>query len=421
MDGTTKLVKKIYASRFAKLLPWIVCSLAAFFYFYELCLRVALGTMVPEVRGSLGITTAQLGLLSAFYYYAYTPMQVVAGAFIDRMGPRRLLILMVCLCALGSVAFGVADGFMLAALAQLLIGFASAFAFVGVLKLASNWLPIKYFSLISGLTTSLGMVGAMISNIFIAYLLRDMSWREVWYIFAGLGIALMVVFYLMCVNRPAGKSLSTNLQWQEIKSDFFLMIKSKFFWVNAVVGGLLYFPTTSFASLWGIPFLMESYSIDKVAASTVVSMIFFGWAVGGPIAGWLSTNYVSKRVLIINGSLLALLLMVIVILPLNFSLSTLGILLFLFGVVSSVEVLVFEIAAKLFEGRSAGTVASLTNFILMLVCTILQPVIGLFLTQHSSADQYRLALSIIPAGLLVALIMSFFLYHEHAPSHELKR
>jgi len=37
-----------------------------------------------------------------------------------------------------------------------------------------------------------------------------------------------------------------------------------------------------------------------------------------------------------------------------------------------------NLAAKLFDGRSAGTVASLTNFILMLVCTVLQPVIGLF-------------------------------------------
>ena len=412
MEGTTALVKKIYSSRFARLLPWIVCSLAAFFYFYELCLRVALGTMVPEVKASLGINAAQLGILSAFYYYAYTPMQVVAGAFIDRVGPRRLLIGMVFFCAVGSVAFGAADGFFLAAAAQLLIGFASAFAFVGVLKLASNWLPIKYFSLISGLTTSLGMVGAMISNIMIAYWLRDMSWREVWYIFAIIGLVLMVVFYLMCVNRPAGKSISSNLQWQEIKNDFFLMIRSRFFWVNAIVGGLLYFPTTSFASLWGIPFVMETYGLDKVAASTVVSMIFFGWAVGGPIAGWLSTHYIKKRILIINGSLLALILMILIIMPFNFSLSTLGILLFLFGVVSSAEVLVFEIAAKLFEGRSAGTVASMTNFILMLVCTLLQPVSGLFLHDGSVANDYRLALSIIPVGLFIALVLSFFLYHE---------
>src|SRR3990167_11237303 len=98
----TTLVKRLHASRYAIFLPWIVCSLAAFFYFYELCLRVALGTMVPEVRESLNISIGQIGVLSAFYYYAYTPMQIVAGVFIDRLGPRRLLIVMVFFCALGS-------------------------------------------------------------------------------------------------------------------------------------------------------------------------------------------------------------------------------------------------------------------------------------------------------------------------------
>ncbi|OGO91392.1 MAG: hypothetical protein A3F10_07595 [Coxiella sp. RIFCSPHIGHO2_12_FULL_42_15] len=410
----TTLVKRLHASRYAIFLPWIVCSLAAFFYFYELCLRVALGTMIPEVQSTLNISVGQIGIISAFYYYAYTPMQIAAGAVIDRVGPRKLLISMVLLCALGSVAFAMANDFILAAAAQFFIGFASAFAFIGVLKLASNWLPIKYFSLISGLTTSLGMIGAMLSNIIIAFLLRDMSWREVWYIFAAFGVMLMVVFYFFCVNRPAitKKVKNTTLQWGEIKADCVLMIKSPFFWVNAIIGGLLYFPTTSFASLWGIPYIMAVYGIDKIEASTIVSMIFFGWAVGGPMAGWLSANYIKKRTLLINGSLLALLLICLALLPIHFSPTMLSVILFLFGVASSVEVLVFEVAAKLFDGRSAGTVASLTNFILMLVCTVLQPVIGLFIDHNSSVSEFRFAMLIIPIGLFIAFLMSFFAYNE---------
>lgn len=414
--NATTLVEKIATSRYGVLLPWIVCSLAALFYFYELCLRVALGTMVPEVRTALNITVGQVGIISAFYYYAYTPMQIAAGALIDRLGPRKLLISMVFLCALGSAAFAFSEHFISAAIAQFLIGFASAFAFVGVLKLASNWLPIKYFSLISGLTTSLGMVGAMLSNIIIAYLLRDTTWRGVWYIFSGFGIILMIVFFLMCVNNPASqraknKALVT-LEWTQIKSDFILMVKSPFFWINAIIGGLLYFPTTSFASLWGIPYVMTVYDLDKVTASTVVSMIFFGWAVGGPIAGWLSANFVKKRVLLIVGSMLATLLITLALLPIRLSLTELAIILFLFGVVSSVEVLVFEIAANFFQGRSAGTAASLTNFILMLVCTVLQPVIGLLLNHTRTANEYRLSMIVIPVGLLLALLMAIFMYAE---------
>jgi len=414
-SDATVLFRKIHASRLAVILPWIICSLAAFFYFYELCLRVALGTMVPEVQASLNISMGQIGLLSTFYYFAYTPMQIAAGALVDRVGPRKLLISMIFLCAIGSFVFGYTNLYLLAAFAQFCIGFASAFAFVGVLKLASNWLPAKYFGIIAGLTTSLGMIGAMSSNILVAFVMKDIGWRGVWYIFCLFGIGLMVVIYLICVNKPGNSTEVSNagmLSWENIKMDFSKMIQSPFFWINAVIGGLLYFPTTSFASLWGIPFMMKAYNIDKIAASTIVSMIFLGWAVGGPISGWLSAKFINKKTLLIYGSLLSLLLMGFILMPLNFTMVELGILLFLFGVTSSVEVLVFDVAAKLFNGRSAGTAASLTNFILMSVCAILQPVIGLVINHNHSAHEYRMALLIIPAGLLIALMMSLFAYKE---------
>ncbi len=417
-SNATVLVRKLYSSKLAVYLPWIICGLASCFYFYELCLRVALGTMVPEVQSALNINLGQVGVLSAFYYYAYTPMQIAAGALVDRAGPRRLLIGMVLLCAIGSFIFARTHSFALAAVGQLILGFASAFAFVGVMKLASNWFTPKYFGLIAGLTTSLGMIGAMVSNILIAYAMHGIGWRGVWYIFGMLGILLTVVIYLICVNHPEPKIVKVPdaMKWQNIKKDFMSMVKSPFFWVNGIIGGLLYFPTVSFASLWGIPYMMTAYHIDKLTASTIVSMIFLGWAVGGPLAGWLSVNHISKKNLLIYGSLISLLLMSLALAPYKFNIIEYGVILFVFGVASSVEVLVFDVAAKLFNGRSAGTAASLTNFILMSVSAILQPVIGLIVKNNPTAHEYRMAMIIIPTGLMLAFIMSVFAYKEKVSS-----
>ena len=78
-------------SSFAKyILPWIICGLAALFYFYEFVLRVAPSVMVNDIMGQLGINAAQFGILTACYYYAYTPMQMLVGVLIDKFGPRRL-------------------------------------------------------------------------------------------------------------------------------------------------------------------------------------------------------------------------------------------------------------------------------------------------------------------------------------------
>jgi MFS family permease len=45
--------------------------------------------------------------------------------------------------------------------ARLMQGFGSAFAFVGTMYLATQWFPRRKIALLSGLTTSLGMLGAI--------------------------------------------------------------------------------------------------------------------------------------------------------------------------------------------------------------------------------------------------------------------
>src|SRR5476649_2578638 len=76
-------------------LPWIICGLAAAFYCYEYLLRITPGLMVPELQKAFSVhgdylDATLIGHLSAFYYYAYTPMQLPVGLFMDRYGPRRI-------------------------------------------------------------------------------------------------------------------------------------------------------------------------------------------------------------------------------------------------------------------------------------------------------------------------------------------
>ncbi len=156
--------------------PWIVCGLAALFYTYEYVLRITPSVMTHELMMSFGISAAALGNLSAFYYYAFTPMQMPVGVLMDRFGPRRLLILACLACALGSALF-VCQTFYWAALGRFLVGFGSAFAFVGVLKLAAMWHAPDKFALISGLCTCLGMLGGWFGDNVLSPSVGFFGWR----------------------------------------------------------------------------------------------------------------------------------------------------------------------------------------------------------------------------------------------------
>src|SRR5690606_5606120 len=128
----------------------------------EYLLRITPGLMVEHLQvafvpaNALALDATHIGHLSAFYYYAYTPMQLPVGLMMDRYGPRNILTLAVLSCAIGTFIFASTTVFWIAAAGRFLIGFGSAFAFVGVLKLAASWLPANRFAFVSGLATTLG-------------------------------------------------------------------------------------------------------------------------------------------------------------------------------------------------------------------------------------------------------------------------
>src|SRR5215216_3156420 len=111
---------------------YVIFLLSATFYLYEYVLQVAPSVMADSMMKTFNVTAAGFGIISAFYFYAYAPMQLPAGLLFDRYGPRKLMTTALILCALGSFFFASTDSLVTAAMGRLLIGVASAFSFIGV-------------------------------------------------------------------------------------------------------------------------------------------------------------------------------------------------------------------------------------------------------------------------------------------------
>jgi MFS family permease len=394
---------------------WFVCSLAAIFYCYEFLLRIEPSVMVPELMRYFHISVAGLGIVSAMYYYAYTPLQAVVGIITDYFGPRKILTVAIGFCAIGSLIFGITQHLYWAAFGRLLIGVGSAFAFIGVLKLAAMWLPRNRFALFAGITTALGMVGAMIGDVQMSWAVGHYGWRRVILISAMIGAILIPIFLLFV--HEAKQEKHKALSFKEILQGFLRVLCNRNIIYAGAIGCMLYMSLSVFAVMWGISFLQTVGHVSKVDAAALNSMVFAGWLVGAPASGWLSDFVCSRRYPLMVGSLASATCISLVLIWPEMSHILLSVLLFLFGLFASVEVICFAIGRDTTEVRLTATAMGMINLFIMLGGMVLQPSVGIVLqyvwgghlqngVQIYSALAYRSSLAIVPVGMILASLLA---------------
>lgn len=399
-----------------------MCALAAIFYCYEYYLRVAPSVMKAELQATFNLSDAAFGLLAAYYYYAYTPMQIPVGMLLDKFGPRLTLTFACLICALGTYAFAHTDEVILAQVGRFFVGFGSAFAYVGVLKISDIWLPKKYFAFMAGLATTLGMLGAIFGQLTMASLVARIGWQATLSYSIWTGLVLTVILWLVLKDNPKVQS-EKEFHDTEVKllAGLLKMCRNREMWINGLIGCLTFLPISAFAELWAVPYL-ETVGFDRSEAALGSSMIFIGFSIGGPLWGILSDKLASRRLPLIVGSFLsAIAFFILILFPMNLKLWMYS-WLFIASLFTSAQILVFAVSNDENPKYLAATAAAFTNMVVMIGGMFLPPIIGKILDMsielsnglpNYSAENYKLALMVLPVGLVLSGILSYFLKESY--------
>lgn len=398
----------------------LVCAIGTIFYCYEFILRIIPGVLQNELSAAFGnISASVFGQISAFYYFAYAPMQIPVGILMDRFGPKLLLAFACLCCTVGSVLFMNFASINIASFGRFIVGFGSSFAFVGVLTLSVHWLPPRYFSLVAGLVTTLGMLGVVFGEIKLTKLsvqfglFYTLNWMVI------VGAILTLIILVVVRNGPHGFILKSE-PWSKFFKNIWIVFTLPQVWVIGCVGALLYTSLSVFGELWGKTYLEQVHHLSKVQAAQSISVLFLGWAFGAPLSGYIS-DITSQRILpIVLGAFGALVVISIVLFSHSLSFEVINILMFLYGLFSSTEIVVFAMAKEATKVNLSGTVFAVINMIIMLGGVIFQPLVGKLLDVFDHVPEgatipiytmqdFQLALSVLPLSLLMVMILAFFL------------
>lgn len=401
-------------------MPWFIWAIAASFFFIQYIARVAPGVMVPNLMSHFSIAAYSVGTLSAFFYYAYVPMQLPVGMLVDRYGVKKLLIIAALLAFLGCLLFANTNSLYIAYTARFLLGFGAAFSFIGAVKLAAMWFPSNQLGMLVGSTQALGMLGAVVGEAPVAFLIPHIGWRYSMIAIGSLFLILAILIIFFVKNAPVKKIEISEEKHATLWQSLSTVLKNKQSWLNAIYAGTIYAPVAAFGELWGVSTLEQLYHLSVEKAAGCVGLIFIGWAIGSPIMGFVSDHIGKRRPLMFISAVFSFIFLGAVFYIPNQPLFLLFAELFLFGIFNAGLSISYTVAGEQNPHNIAGTSVSFANMASVLLGTIFQPLIGWFLDfrwtgklYHNvrifSSSDYRWAMSILVISLALSFFITFFI------------
>lgn len=398
------------------LLGVFVWSLATLFYFYEFLLQTSPNVMETELLGAFQINATELGVLISAYGWAYAATQIPAGITLDRLGPRRLLTLASVSCGVGSLMMAMTNIYTVAFVGRLLMGFGGGFAVVGCMKIASIWLPPQRFAMWAGLMVTVGMLGAASGQKPLAMMMDAMNWQKLLEFGGFFGIGLAVLMWVSMRKSPKTAEEHAHIEhhlWRDLKG---VCVNPQSWWA-AIYAGLMFAPTIVLGVAWGVPYLSAVYDIPRTVAAETTTLLFIGFAIGGPVFGYWSDR-LGRRLPPMYTSAILLLMLIIVVLFVPVSLSTMNILFFAIGFVSPGFVMAFSVIKELNKPHLTGTAIGFINTLNTLVPYIFLPIVGKLLDMRCvgticTAEDFQVALMMLPACIGLALLVLPLLKETH--------
>lgn len=222
-------------------------------YFLSYLLRNVNAVIAPELTRELGVSAADLGLLTSAYLLAFSAFQLPLGVLLDRYGPRRVEAALLLVAAAGSAWFAVGTSLTELALARAAIGLGVCACLMAAFKAFSVWYPVERLPSLNAAVMVAGGLGALAATTPLAWAVPMFGWRGLFLFLAGLTVMAALAIFGTPEKAAAGGASTLARQFREL----FGVLRSAAFWryppmTATGLGGFV-----ALQGLWAVPWLMD--------------------------------------------------------------------------------------------------------------------------------------------------------------------
>jgi len=396
---------------------WVIFGLCSLLFISSQFYRVSNAIIAPQLQVEFSITSEQLGLLSAAFFYAFAFAQIPLALFLDRLGARLIMSGLSLLGALGAWIFAGSNGLGTGVIGRMLLGLGMAGNLMGSLKLFTAWFSPRQFATLSGVLLAIGTIGNMVAATPLALLMNALGWRLSFTIIGCTTAFLSVVFFLVVRDSPAGVALGEEKSQEAygVLSMIGLLLGRREYWLISTGTFFRYGVFVAIQGLWAGPYLIKGLGFSPVEAGNILLLLNIGLVVGSPLGGWLSDRVLNSRK---TAVILGLMVMSLTLFALSLgffkdNLLMLGVIFFFLGVSSGFGIIMYAHIKEWVPAEMQGMAFTGVNLFTMLGAAVFMQGMGWVLDQWSTSQivgpqEYQKAFFIGFLGMVIALVIYFF-------------
>lgn len=405
---------------------WLVCVTAALFFFFEYMQLNMFNAIDQGLRQAFSLNATELGELSAYYFYANLITILPAGLLLDRYSTRKIILCALFLGATATLFLANAHSLELAKICRFVTGIGGSFCLLSGLRLATRWFPIHKLNTITGVIVTIGMLGGATAQVPLTLLVAKLGWRHALYCDAIFGFCVFIIIGLIVQDYP--KSKRNYFARQQPSENFItsirLVMRNKQNWLAGIYTSLLNLPFVILGSIWGEPYLHYARNIDERDTSLIIFMLFLGCIIGSSLVGYISDKLQLRKMPMIVGALLSLVMIISIIYIEDLSIHTLMLQFFILGLLTSTQVISYPLISASNPLNLTGTATSLAAFIILGSYAFFQPLFGKLMDfgwhgaqlqglRVYSENDFSYALLLFPAAFIIAILAAMLLKETH--------
>ncbi len=267
--------------------------------------RICISVAKEPIAGALHLSNAQMGWVMSVFALGYALFQTPSGMLADRLGPRKVLTVIVALWSFFTSLTAYAWNFVSLLIIRLLFGAGEAGAFPGVSRAVFSWIPLGERGLVTGINFSGSRIGAAFALPFLSILMAGIGWKHTFLVLGIIGTLWAVLWYRLFRDKPENhpylkddeKDYIVKYRQQPSSVKPKISLAQMFANRNMWLAMMQYFCsnfTFFFALTWLYPHIKEQFQLDVVSAGFYASLPLLAGALGNWFSGWLVDRIYKK-------------------------------------------------------------------------------------------------------------------------------